>query len=120
MVIPRDRSRTVPVDFLNGRALLLPGTITIARLTGAQVLMTFMYRSEDWRHQVLEISPPMPVDAGDTVAAFGRCLGVVEDAIRRHPAHWIFWRSSNLIDLGLLPEGLKGGRISRPYQIATT
>ena len=97
------RTRAVPMDFLNGRALLLPGAITIAQLMGAPVLMTFMRRSADWRHQILEISPPMPLD-GDAVNAFGRCLAVVEAAIRQNPAHWAYWNFRDLVTLGLLPE----------------
>jgi lauroyl/myristoyl acyltransferase len=103
-VFAADRKRAVSVDFLNGQVLLLPGAITIAQLTGAPVLMTFMRRSADWRHQVLEISPPMPLD-GDAVADFKRCLAVVEAAIRQDPAHWFFWYvPSELVELGLLPE----------------
>ncbi len=100
-VLDADRARAVPVDFLNGQALLLPGVTTIAQLTGAPVLMTFLRRSADWRHQLLEISSPMSMD-GDAVTAFGRCLAVVEAAIRQNPAHWVFWDFSELVDLGLL------------------
>jgi lauroyl/myristoyl acyltransferase len=103
-VLPADRRRAVQMDFLNGQALLLPGAITIAQLMGTPVLMTFMRRSADWRHQILEISPPMPLD-GDTITAFRRCLAVVEAAIRQDPAYWNFWYGlSNLVKLGLLPE----------------
>jgi len=102
-VIAADRSRAASMNFLSGQALLLPGAITIAQLMGAPVLMTFMRRSEDWRHQVLEISPPMPLN-GDAVTAFGRCLAVVEAAIRRDPAQWLYWRLSALVQLGLLPK----------------
>jgi Kdo2-lipid IVA lauroyltransferase/acyltransferase len=102
-VLAADRARAVPMDFLNGQALLLPGATTIAQLTGAPVLMTFLRRSADWRHQVLEISPPMCMD-GDAVTAFGRCLAVVEAAIRQNPAHWVFWDFSELVALGLLAE----------------
>ena len=102
-VLPADRSRAVKAKFLNGEALLLPGAITLARLTGVPVLMVFMYRSADWQHQVLEISPPIPVD-GDTIAAFERCLAIVDDAIHLHPAHWRFWNPVPLVELGLLPE----------------
>ena len=103
-VLPADRRRAVPMDFLNGQALLLPGAITIAQLMGTPVLMTFMRRSADWRHQILEISPPMPLD-GDTMTAFRRCLAVVEAAIRQDPAYWNYWYGlSDLVKLGLLPE----------------
>jgi lauroyl/myristoyl acyltransferase len=102
-VVAADRGRAVRMAFLGGQALLLPGAIAIAQLTGAPVLMTFLRRSADWRHQVLEISPPMPLE-GDAVTAFGRCLGVVEAAIRRDPAHWFYWQSTGLEQLGLLPK----------------
>jgi KDO2-lipid IV(A) lauroyltransferase len=102
-VLPVDRARAIRVKFLNGQALLLPGMTTIAQLTGAPVLMTFMRRTEDWRHQILEISPPVPMD-GDPLTAFGRCLAMVEAAIRQNPSHWHYWGKNSLIGLGLLPE----------------
>ena len=98
-----DRGRTMPMEFLNGQAQLSPGAITIAQLMGAPLLMTFLRRSADWRHQVLEISAPMALD-GDVKTAFGRCLAVVEAAIRQDPAHWLYWELSALVELGLLPE----------------
>jgi lauroyl/myristoyl acyltransferase len=112
-VLAADRRRAVPVDFLNGQALLLPGAITIAQLTGAPVLMTFMRRMADWRHQVLEISPPMPLD-GDTMKAFRRCLAVVEAAIRQDPAHWFYWEPPALVEMGLLPEKTLKAHCAKP------
>lgn len=103
LVLPTDRARGVPMDFLNGQALLLPGITTIAKLTKAPLLMVFMHRSTDWRHQVLEISPPISME-GDAVTSFKRCLAVVEDVIRRNPAHWHNWNFTDLITLGLLSE----------------
>jgi len=91
-----ENARRITIDFLNGKASLLPGAIKIAQLTGARVLMVFMRRSADWRHQVLEISPPMSVE-GDTVTVFRRCFAIVEAAIRRNPAHWRRWTTSDLI-----------------------
>ncbi|HCI81290.1 MAG TPA: hypothetical protein DHW02_16550 [Ktedonobacter sp.] len=105
-VLPIDRHRTIPVDFLNGQAQLIPGMTTIAQLIGSPVLMTFLRRSPDWRHQVLEISPPMPMD-GDAITAFKRCVAVVETEIRQNPAHWHYWGKFALMDLGLLSEKLE-------------
>jgi lauroyl/myristoyl acyltransferase len=102
--LPADRARGVKLNFLNGQALLLPGVTTIAKLVGAPVLMTFIRRSPDWRHQVLEILPPMSME-GDTVTAFKRCLDVVDAAIQEKPAHWAFWNIADLVTLGLLPDG---------------
>ncbi len=87
-----DKARAVDVPLLGRQARLLPGIVTMARLTGAPVLMCSVYRSADYRHQVLEISGPVPMD-GDTATAFGRCAAGVSAAIRRSPASWVYWPS---------------------------
>ena len=98
-----DRARVVEVPLLGRQARLLPGVVTLAQLTGAPVLMAFVYRSADYRHQVLEISPPVPVE-GETATAFGRCVAAMDAAIRRSPAHWFYWlQTDDLVSLGLLP-----------------
>ena len=98
-----DLARTVEVPFLGRRARLLPGAVTLAKLTGAPLLMGFMYRAADYRHQVLEISAPVPMD-GDTATAFARCAAEAGAAIRRQPAHWTYWPSvADLARIGLLP-----------------
>jgi lauroyl/myristoyl acyltransferase len=100
--VGNDRARAVEVPFLGRRAQLLPGVVTLARLTGAPVLMAFLYRQADYRHQVWEISAPVPLE-GETATAFGRCAAEVSAAIRRSPAQWDFWDStSSLADLGLI------------------
>lgn len=99
-----DASRAVEVPFLGRQAKLLPGVVTLARLTGAPVLMAFVHRSADYRHQVLEISPPVPMD-GETETAFGRCVAVIDAVISKSPAHWTSWTdTANLARLGLVPE----------------
>ncbi len=85
-----DRDRTVEVAFLGRQARLLPGVVTLARLSDAPVLMAFMHRSADYRHQVLEISAPVPME-GETTTAFGRCVAAIDAAIRTSPAQWGFW-----------------------------
>jgi lauroyl/myristoyl acyltransferase len=85
-----DLARTVDVPLLGRRAGLLPGAVAIAQLTGAPLLMGFIYRTADYRHQVLEISAPVPMD-GDTPTAFARCADAVSAAIRCSPAHWAYW-----------------------------
>jgi len=98
-----DMARTVQVPFLDHRARLLPGAVTLARLTGAPLLMCFMYRTADYRHQVLEISAPVELPAEDD-AAFARCVAEMSAAIQRSPAHWVYWASgADLADLGLIP-----------------
>jgi lauroyl/myristoyl acyltransferase len=98
-----DLARTVEVPFLGRRARFLPGAVTLAQLTGAPLLMTFMYRAADCRRQVLEISAPMSME-GDTTTVFARCAAEVDAAIRRQPAHWTYWPSTaDLARLGLIP-----------------
>jgi phosphatidylinositol dimannoside acyltransferase len=102
--LDKDLARTVQVPFLDRQARLLPGAVTLARLTGAPLLMSFMYRAADYRHQVLEISAPVQCPAEEDVAtAFARCAAEVSAAIRRSPAHWVYWASNgDLANLGLL------------------
>ena len=98
-----DRARAVEVPFLGRRARLLPGVVTLAQMTGAPVLTGFLYRAADYRHQVLEISAPVPV-GGETATAFRRCAAEVSAAIQRSPAHWAYWASTaDLANLGLNP-----------------
>jgi lauroyl/myristoyl acyltransferase len=99
--LDNERPRAVDLPFLGLRAQLLPGVVTLAQLTGAPVLMGFLYRGADYRHQVWEISAPMPLD-GETASAFRRCIGEVSAAIRRSPAHWNLWHTVDLARLGLI------------------
>jgi phosphatidylinositol dimannoside acyltransferase len=98
-----ERARAVEVPFLGRRAGLVPGAVTLAQVTGAPLLMGFPYRAADYRHQVLEISAPVPVE-GEPATAFARCAAEVSAAIRRSPAHWEFWdNTGDLAALGLIP-----------------
>jgi hypothetical protein len=98
-----DRARTVEVPFLGGRAGLMPGAVTLAQVTGAPLLMGFLYRAADYRHQVWEISAPVPVE-GDTATAMEHCAAGVSAAIRRRPSHWeLLENTGDLTDLGLIP-----------------
>src|SRR5208337_4989654 len=73
--------------------------------TGAPLLVMVMRRSNDWRHQVLEISP-MQSDA-DIMSTFKRCLATIEIVIHRYPALWKKWSLSELAAYGLVqPEAV--------------
>jgi KDO2-lipid IV(A) lauroyltransferase len=96
-------ARAIDVPFLGRQARLLPGVVSLAQLTGAPVLMAFAHRCADYRHQVLEISPPVPMQ-GETATAFGRCVAAIDAAIRTNPIEWDFWfERDDLTRLGLLP-----------------
>jgi lauroyl/myristoyl acyltransferase len=98
-----DQARAVELPFLGRRARLLPGVVSLAQLTGAPVLMMFIYRSADYRHQVLEISPPVSLE-GETVTAFRRCVAAMDAAVKRSPAEWWYWADTeDLYSMGLLP-----------------
>ena len=97
-----DWARTVEVPFLGRRVGLLPGVVALAQVTGAPLLMGFLHRTADYRHQVWEISAPVPVE-GETATAFEHCAAELSATILRSPAHWGFWDSTGtLADLGLI------------------
>jgi KDO2-lipid IV(A) lauroyltransferase len=92
-VAPEDRARAIPVTFLGQRMLLLPGCTDVARLTGSPLLLLTVRRLPDWRHQVLEISPPVAQDE-DSAATFRRCIAMLETPVRQQPAVWDWWVDS--------------------------
>jgi lauroyl/myristoyl acyltransferase len=98
---PEDRGRVVEVDFLGRQIQLLSGSVLIAQLTRAQILVLVAHRQTDWCHQILEIVP-VPFD-GDAQSVFKRCIELVETPIRQRPAYWNGWENlEELADLGLL------------------
>jgi phosphatidylinositol dimannoside acyltransferase len=104
-----EQARAVEMPFLGRQARLLPGVVGLAQRTGAPVLMMFVYRSADYRHQVLEISPPVSLE-GDTVTAFGRCVAAINAAVERSPAEWVYWANTgDLSSLGLLQAASPAG-----------
>lgn len=97
-----DYARAIPVDFLGRQIRVLPGSVSVAQLADSQVLILVARRLADWKHQVLEISPPVPLE-GNTVTIFQCCIRMLETPIRQNLAHWDFWgNTQNLVDLGLL------------------
>jgi KDO2-lipid IV(A) lauroyltransferase len=98
-----DESRVVKVPFLGREATFLPGVVHLARSSGAPVLMVSVKRSADYRHQVIEISPPLSME-GEPQEALARCAAAMEATIRTNPAQWHHWDDADfLADLGLIP-----------------
>jgi lauroyl/myristoyl acyltransferase len=98
-----DRERAVPVDFLGHQMLALPGSVSVAQLTGSQLLILIVRRLKNWRHQVLEISPPIPLDS-DVITAFKHCVAMLEEPVHQNLAHWDYWANTkDLVEMGLLP-----------------
>jgi len=98
-----DQPRSLELPFLGQKARMLPGVVSIAKLTGAPVLMVFIHRSADYRHQTLEISPPVSMQ-GDTETAFERVVAAIDAAIQRNPASWNLWFENDVLArLGLVP-----------------
>jgi Kdo2-lipid IVA lauroyltransferase/acyltransferase len=110
--IEDDKTRSAKVPFLGREATFMPGVINLARRTGAPILMMFAYRSEDYRHQVVEISPPLSME-GDPETAFRRCAAAMEAAIKTNPALWHFWGETDrgLIELGVIPAASSPGSV---------
>jgi lauroyl/myristoyl acyltransferase len=109
-VLKNDQPRAVQVPFLGGEATLLPGVISLGRSSGAPVLMMFAHRSEDYRHQVVEISAPVSMEGGPK-EAFRRCAAAMDAAITTKPALWHFWGETDygLVELGLIPAAAPAG-----------
>ena len=98
-----EQARSLEMPFLGKKARLLPGVVSIAKLTGAPVLMAFIHRSADYRHQTLDISPPVSMQ-GDTATAFERVVAAIDAAIQRDPASWNLWFETDVLArLGLVP-----------------
>ena len=98
-----DQARSLELPFLGQKARMLPGVVSIAKLTGAPVLMVFIHRSADYRHQTLEISPPVSMQ-GDTETAFERVVAAIDAAIQKNPASWNLWFETDVLArLGLVP-----------------
>ena len=96
-----DQSRVVKAPFLGGEATFVPGVIHLARSSGAPVLMVSVKRSADYRHQVVEISPPLSME-GEPQEAFARCAAAMDATIRSNPALWTHWLDpKGLTRLGL-------------------
>jgi lauroyl/myristoyl acyltransferase len=103
-----DRARAIEVPFLGRRARVMPGAVVLAQVTGAPLLMGFLYRAADYRHQVLEISAPVPL-GGETAAVVEGCAAEVSAAIVKHPALWEPWaKTVDLVDLGLIRDSETG------------
>lgn len=103
-----DSSKGMTFDFLDRKALLAPGASTIAQLSGSPLMVASIYRARDWRHQVLEISPPVAIE-GNPVEAFQKCLNIVETTVRQNPAQWKRLSPTVLTAMGLLPRGSGAG-----------
>jgi KDO2-lipid IV(A) lauroyltransferase len=100
---PSRHPNAVPVPFLGGLAYLPTGAIRIAKSAGAPLLVSLIHRSRDWRHQVVEISAPIPT-GGDTSEINRRCAKLIEDAIYDEPASWGGWDYKNMAKIGLISE----------------
>ena len=99
-----ERPRSVEVPFLGGQCRFVPGVVALAKATGAPVHMISIRRLPDYRHQVLEISPPVPMD-GTVTEAFARCAAGADAIIRAAPAEWDIWYNlEDLTRMGLVTD----------------
>jgi len=114
IVMPNDPSKPIAFDFLNRTAMLAPGATAIAQLTGAPVMVVLLHRAADWRHQILEISPPIIVDS-DPIDTFRQCLAQIEATIRRYPAQWRGLPLSGLVARGMVSPD-EARRINKEYE----
>ena len=106
----KDNSRVATFDFMGRKARLVPGASSLAQLTGSPLVVITIHRAGDWRHQVLEVSPPIEVH-GDLLKAYGECLRIVEATIMRYPAQWRRLEKSVLRAMGLMPYDAAFGQV---------
>jgi KDO2-lipid IV(A) lauroyltransferase len=83
-------AENVDVDFLGGPARSPVGPLLLAQATGAPLLDYYVYRTDEWSPQIVEIGPPIHV-SDDPAAAAQHCASRLETQIRKHPADWGPW-----------------------------
>ena len=94
------KSRGVFVPFLGRPSSTPVGPAEIALRTGAPLIMGFMHRRADGRHE-LEVLPPLlasETDGDPALLLTARHAACLEAWIRRHPANWLWlhrrWKSA--------------------------
>jgi KDO2-lipid IV(A) lauroyltransferase len=82
---------SVFVPFFGTPAATLTATSRLARMTGAQVLRVDHWRNDARMRWTLRFSAPLPDFPGpDPVADARRLSNAVEDAVREHPAQYLW------------------------------
>jgi lauroyl/myristoyl acyltransferase len=87
--LAEERDKAVLVPFLGQETPFMAGNFAIARRLRAPVFVMVARRSSDYIHSTLEIHPAITPDAKPEVT-LGRCLAVLEDAIRACPEEWTY------------------------------
>lgn len=95
-VYPGGEGKAVSVDFLGREAHFMPGTMVLARTAGSQLFVALAHMTKDWRHKVLEVSPPVSTE-GTTEEVYQRCISILEREIRRYPSHWAFFSTPGVV-----------------------
>lgn len=109
LAIPADQNQPrrdgVFVDFFGVSASTTAGPARLSMLTGAPIYPVFLVREgESDQHRLVILPEVKMVDSGDRdadiVANTQRCTRVLEEMIRAHPDHWIWfhkrWRTQPL------------------------
>jgi lauroyl/myristoyl acyltransferase len=84
-----ERDKAVLVPFLGLETPFMAGNFAIAHRLRTPILVAVAHRSPDYAHLTLDIHPPIMPDAKPEVT-LGRCLAVLEEAIRAHPEQWTY------------------------------
>lgn len=88
----RDGNDWVPVRFLGGEAYISPGSVRIAKVTGATILPTFIIRQQDDTHKLI-IEPPLELEQRDSMEEFlsenvQNLANIFEKYLIKYPGHF--------------------------------
>jgi len=83
--------------FFGLSAATVTGTSTIAKITGAKVLMIHHYRENEGRHYRIEILPVNDFPSGNDIADATKINALIEEGIRSAPEQymWVHRRFKN-------------------------
>jgi lauroyl/myristoyl acyltransferase len=87
--LAEEREKAVLVPFLGQETPFMAGNFAIARRLRSPIVVMVPHRSQDYIHSTLELHPPIIPDAQPEVT-LGRCLAVLENAIRARPEEWTY------------------------------
>lgn len=106
-------NRGTLVPFFGVPVRFPPGPLLLARMTGVPVVPAFVVYRDDFRLAV-EVGEPFEVPRtnnreADLAAALARWVGLLEEAVRRHPSQWFTFY--DIFADGSVPDTSEEGKV---------